>query len=340
MKITLKSVAARAGVSEATASKAINGRLDIAQDTRDAVLEAAATLGYSAVKRRDSDTARPTITAITDSIDPFYGVEVLRGLVEEGARRGIDIVPHIESETFPPASSPSEWEDMHLTSRSIGVVVMVYRAHGPVFTVAKRRGIPVIAIDPYVMSKDADVTISSTNWEGGKAATEHLIELGHRRIALVGRYPEFIPGVERLHGYRAALDEAGVPVDSGIIFDGKYTFGSGFDAAEEIMRLADPPTAVFALSDRMALGAIRAFETHGVRVPDAVSVIGFDNSPGTEFTTPALTTIGQPLADMGRLAVRTLKDMSSGHQPTSSRIKLATGLVVRSSTTAPRVRPR
>lgn len=335
MRITLKDVAARAGVSEATASKAINGRGDIADLTRSAVLDAAAALGYFPTRRLDSDSARPTITAITDSIDPFYGVEVLRGLVEEGARRGVDIIPHIESESPHAASSPNEWEGKHLAPRSIGIVTMVYRVRGPVFGVARRRGIPVIAIDPYVMSKDADVTISATNWEGGKTATEHLIELGHRRIALINGLPEFLPGIERMHGYRAALEEAGIGVDNDLVFDGRYTFGSGFDAAEEIMRLPNPPTAVFALSDRMALGAIRAFETHGVRVPGAISVIGFDNSPGSELMTPALTTIAQPLTDMGRLAVRTLKDMSAGHSATSTRIKLATGLVIRSSTAPP-----
>lgn len=335
MKVTLKDVAARAGVSEATASKAINGRGDIAEGTRSAVLDAAAELGYFPAKRLDPISARPTITAITDAIDPSYGVEVLRGLVEEGDRRGIDIVPHIESENVQRASSPNEWESKHLAPRSIGIVTMVYRVRGPVFEVARRRGIPVIAIDPYVMSKDADVTISATNWEGGKTATEHLIELGHRRIALINGLSDFLPGIERMHGYRAALEEAGVGVDNDLIFPGRYTFGSGFDAAEEIMRLSEPPTAVFALSDRMALGAIRAFESHGIRVPGDISVIGFDNSPGAELATPALTTIAQPLSDMGRLAVRTLRDIAAGHSATSTRIKLVTSLVIRSSTGSP-----
>lgn len=335
MRVTLKDVAAHAGVSEATASKALNGRGDIADATRNAVLKAAAAVGYVPV-RRSSDPGRPTITMVADSIDPYYGVEVLRGLVEEGGRRGIDIVPHIESETFHPANSANEWEDLHLGPSSIGIVVLVYRARGPVFDVAKRRGIPVIAIDPYITSKDADVTISATSWEGGKSATEHLVGLGHRRIAVISGPSEFIPGAERLHGYRAAMEEAGIGVDNDLIIEGKYTFGSGFDVAERIMQLPDPPTAVFALNDRMALGAIRAFESHGLKVPEAISVIGFDNSPGTELMTPALTTIGQPLADMGRFSVRTLKDMAAGHRPTSSRMKLATQLIRRSSTAPPR----
>lgn len=336
MKVTLKDVATQAGVSEATASKALNGRGDIADSTREAVHQAAAVLGYLPSRKADPGTGRPAITAITDAIDPYYGVEVLRGLVEEGDLRGIDIVPHIESGSRTPPGTLNEWEAAHLGSRCIGIVTMVYRGQGPVFPVAHRRGIPVIAIDPFVVSRDADVTISSTNWEGGKTATAHLIELGHQRIALISGQTDFIPGVERTHGYRAAMEEAGLPVDHSLLFEGTFTFGSGFDAAERILELPELPTAVFAINDRMALGAIRAFETHGVKVPDTISVIGFDNSPGTELMTPALTTIGQPLAGMGRLAVRTLADMSGGHRPTSNRIKLATGLVTRSSTAPPR----
>ena len=332
MKVTLKEVAARAGVSEATASKAINGRGEIASATRNAVLDAAAELGYQPSRRAEPRSVRPTIAAIMDSLDPHYGVEVLRGLIEEGARQGVDIVPHIESDGSDLVDSADDWEALHLSGSPIGIVTMVYRGRGPVFEVARRRRIPVIAIDPYTASKDADVTISSTNWEGGKAATEHLIELGHRRIALISGPSEFIPGTERMHGYRAALDEAGIGFDSSLVFEGKYTFGSGFDAGEAILQISELPTAVFACSDRMALGAVRAFETHGLRVPDSISVIGFDNSPGTELMTPALTTIRQPLASMGRLAVRTLQEISAGHRPTSSRIKLATGLILRSST--------
>lgn len=335
MKVTLKKVAARAGVSEATASKAINGRGDIADATRTAVLEAALALGYTSSKRLGSLNARPVITAISNALDPYYGVEVLRGMVEEGERCGIDIVPHIESDKL---SSPHEWERSYLATPSIGIVTMVNRSRGAVFDVARRRGIPVIAVDPFTVSKDADATISSTNWQGGRTAIEHLVDLGHRRIAVINGLPDFLAGVERMHGYRTALGEAGIDFDDRLIFSGRYTFGSGFDAGEEILHLSHPPTAVFALSDRMALGAIRAFEARGVRVPDDISVIGFDNAPGADLTTPALTTIAQPMVDMGRLAVRTLRDMSAGHSVTSTRIKLATILIVRSSTAPPKTR--
>lgn len=335
MKVTLQQVAERAGVSSATASKAINRRGDISDITRETVLVAAAELGYQVSAASRAKAGRPTITVAIDSIDAYYGVEVLRGLVEEGCRLGIDVVPHIESASGDVSMSPMEWERRYLSDNAIGIVVVVYRARGPVFEVARRRGIPVVAIDPYDSERDAAITISSTNWEGGKSATEHLVELGHRRIALISGFPQFVPGVERMHGFRAALEEAGIGVDPDLIFEGSYTFGSGFDAAERILDRPLLPTGVVALSDRMALGAIRAFESRGVRVPADISVIGFDNSPGTELMTPALTTIRQPLADMGRLAARTLQEIRAGHPLSSRRIKLATSLIVRSSTAGP-----
>lgn len=334
-RVTLRDVALRAGVSTATASKALNRREDIADQTKEAVLRAATDLGYLPPRRAPVESVRPTITLITDSIDAFYGVEVLRGLVEEGLRLGIDIVPHIETEKAHPQLTLLEWERSYLSAGAIGIVLVVYAVNGPVFEVASRRHIPIIAIDPYTMSRDATVTISATNWEGGKNATEHLLDLGHRRIALISGLPDFIPGIERVHGYRAALADAGIAVDPSMIFEGTYTFGSGFDAAEAIMQLPHRPTAVFALSDRMALGAIRAFESHGLRVPQDISVIGFDNSPGTELMTPALTTIRQPLAAMGRLAVKTLQDIAAGNPIPTRQVKLATSLVLRSSTARP-----
>lgn len=334
---TLRDVAVLAGVSNATASKALNGRGEIAEATRASVVAAATQLGYLPRRPVSLESDHPVVSLIADSIDAYYSAEVLRGMVEEGARLGIDIVSHVESRASHRRLSALEWERTFLRSGAIGIVLLVYGVDSPVFEVATRRGIPVVAIDPYTRSLGATVSISSTNWEGGRAATEHLLELGHRRIALINGTPEFIPGTERLHGYRAALIDAGLVVDEGLILDGAYTFGSGFDAAERILQMPDRPTAVFALSDRMALGAIRAFEGRGVRVPGDISVIGFDNSPGTELTTPGLTTISQPLAAMGRLAIKTLHGLDGESAPASQRIKLATSLIVRSSTAPPRV---
>ncbi|HEY0189248.1 MAG TPA: LacI family DNA-binding transcriptional regulator [Cellulomonas sp.] len=337
-KPTLRDVAERAGVSSATASKALNGRADIAEQTRTRVARAATELDYLP-KSRTVPQDRPLVSLITDSIDAYYSCEVLRGMVEEGARRGIDVVARIESRASGPRLSTREWERTFLRSGVTGIVLLVYHVDSPVFEVAERRRAPVVAIDPYTGSLGASTTISSTNWEGSKAATEHLLQLGHRRIAVITGTSDFIPGNERLHGYRAAMLDAGLAVEDALIFEGNYTFGSGFDAAERMLELSDPPTAVFALSDRMALGAVRAFQSHGIRVPEDVSVVGFDNSPGTDLSTPGLTTVGQPLAAMGRLAVKSIEELSTVPAAGPQRMQLATHLIVRASTAPPRRSP-
>ncbi len=329
---TLKDVAQRAGVSHATASKALNGRTEIAEETRALVARAASELGYLPRRASADGRDRPLVTLLTDSIESYYSVEVLRGMIEEGSRRGIDVVPRIESRSSRRALSPWQWEREFLRPDVMGIVLLVYGAQSPVLEVAAHRGVPVVAIDPYVGCRDATTTISSTNWEGGKAATEHLLELGHRRIALINGTPDFLPGNERLHGYRAALLDAGFEVDESLIFEGAYTYGSGFDAAERMLEMPDRPTAVFALSDRMALGAIGAFVSRGVRVPEDVSVVGFDNAPGVDLATPRLTTVNQPRVDMGRMASKTLADLAGGAAGVSERMKLSTNLIVRAST--------
>lgn len=335
MKVTLKDVAELAGVSAATASKAINSRSDIAEETRDKVLAAARSLGYTSPTTAVSLLARPVLNVLFDSLDPYYGVEVLRGLVDEGQKQGIDIVPHIPS-AGDHAASVEEWERMHLTDRTIGIIVVVLRVDKIVHDVAKRRGIPIIAIDPYVNGQKTAMTISSTNWQGARDATSALIEAGHTRIGLISGTSDFLPGVDRLHGYRAALADHGIPYRDELNIAGSYTFGSGFDAAEKLVELADPPTAIFALNDRMALGAVRALEGRGIVIPRDMSLVGFDDSPGTELITPALTTVRQPLSSMGRLAVSTIQTLRQGTRLHTNNLQLATTLVDRASVAPPR----
>lgn len=335
MKVTLRDVARQAGVSNATASKALNSRGDVAEDTRDRVLRAARTLGYGTRIASNSILERPVINVLIDAMDPYYGVEVLRGLIAEGQKQGVDVIPHIETaETS--VSSMDEWERLHLTSRTIGIVIVVLRSGSPIHEVARRRALPVIVIDPYSMEKQGDITISSTNWQGGRDATTMLIELGHRRIGVIAGPSHFVPGVERLYGYRTALDDHAISWDQSLVVEGSYTFGSGFDAAEKLLDLASPPTAIFALSDRMALGAIRALETRGKKVPRDISIVGFDNSPGSELVTPALTTVGQPLASMGRVAVSTIQSLREGTRLHTHTFQLATTLIERASCAPPR----
>jgi Transcriptional regulators len=170
-------------------------------------------------------------------------------------------------------------------------------------------------------------SVSATNALGGRAATEHLLALGHRRIGAITGVPEWLASVERLNGYRAALASAGVVPDSALVVESDWAVEGGEAAAGHLLDLPDPPTAVFAFNDNMAIGALRAARARGLRVPADFSVVGFDDSEQATTATPGLTTVHQPVAAMGRIAVtlllrllehRAAKDCPSSCRPASS----------------------
>ena len=179
------------------------------------------------------------------------------------------------------------------------------------------------------------MTIGGTNWAGAKAATEHLIALGHRRIGWVGGPLESAASSDRLHGYRAALQSAGIPIDESVETNGEFTVDFGRWAAASLLTGDDRPTALVAANDEIAIGVIEAGRSLGLRVPDDLSVTGYDGIPQASWTTPRLTTVRQPLGDMGRMAIRMIVETARGNPPESPHIQLVTQLLVHDSTAAP-----
>jgi LacI family transcriptional regulator len=209
------------------------------------------------------------------------------------------------------------------------------------------RSIPFVVIDTDG-EPPADVpTVGSDNWNGGLAATRHLIELGHRRIAAISGPEDMLCSRARLDGYRSALTEAGIAFDPGLVRTGSFDVQKGY--AEGMRLLSDParPTGIFAGSDMQAIGVLRAphegrsalgeVAAHelGIRVPDDVSVVGYDDLPIAQWTGPALTTVRQPLSEMGAIAMRMVLDLAEGRTPLMRRVNLATELLVRESTAPP-----
>jgi LacI family transcriptional regulator len=166
-------------------------------------------------------------------------------------------------------------------------------------------------------------------------ATEHLLALGHRRIGFIEGPSRLLCSRARLDGYRAALEAAGVGVDRQLVREGDFYHESGFAGGAALLDLADPPTAIFASSDQMAFGVYEAVRRRGLRVPDDVSVVGFDDLPEVRWSSPPLTTVRQPLTEMGRLAARTVLRLAEGEGVESAGVELATDLVVRESTARP-----
>jgi LacI family transcriptional regulator len=176
-------------------------------------------------------------------------------------------------------------------------------------------------------------TIGATNWAGGLSATEHLLSLGHRRIGFIAGPKRLLCSRARLDGYRAGLEAADVPMTDDLIRQGDFYHESGFEGARALLDLVTPPTAIFAASDQMAFGVYEAVRQRGLLVPGDVSVVGFDDLPESQWSSPPLTTVRQPLAEMGMVAARTVLRLAAGEQIEVPRVELATSLVVRDSTT-------
>jgi LacI family transcriptional regulator len=193
-------------------------------------------------------------------------------------------------------------------------------------------GIPVVIVDPAGVPAEDIPAVGATNWAGGLAATEHLISLGHERIAVVTGPPQVLCSRARLDGYRAAMSAAGLPVPMGYVRTGDFLSPAGYRETQALLDLPEPPTAVFYCADQMALGAYEALYERGLRVPDHLSVIGFDDLDEARWAVPPLTTIRQPLAEMAAMAARMLFTLIDGEDLDSTRVELATPLVVRAST--------
>jgi DNA-binding LacI/PurR family transcriptional regulator len=199
----------------------------------------------------------------------------------------------------------------------------------------RRRAIPFVVVDPAGELSPDDLSVTATNRAGAKAATDHLLALGHRRIAALLGPPDFAATQARLGGYRAALVDAGLPIDARLVRYGDWQAEGAAVETGQLLALPDPPTAIFAGNDQQALGVYRALWHRNLRVPDHMSVVGFDDLPYAALVTPALTTVRQPLLEMGRVATTMLLRLLAGEQVDSVRVELATPLIARESCTAP-----
>jgi LacI family transcriptional regulator len=231
---------------------------------------------------------------------------------------------------------PREWIKTLASRRTDGAVFVVSRVHQPVVERLRRLGVPLVVVDPVGGSSPDIPSIGCTNWAGGFAATEHLIGLGHRQIAVIGGPPEMMCSEERIAGYEAAMNRAKIPVSRTFIRHGNFYVDGGRKAAAALLGLPEPPTAIFAGSDEQARGVYDEAQTRGLRIPEDLSVVGFDDVELCEWMSPRLTTVRQPLAQMAALAIRTvLQDPPPGGEA-PTRIELATTLVVRDSAAPPR----
>jgi LacI family transcriptional regulator len=328
-RVTLADVATHAGVSIPTVSKVLNNRPDIGEPTRHRVEDAIAKTGY---RRRDS-TKRVTraglVDVVVNGVNSPWVLEVLAGAEEAAYRAGVGLVvtsTHGDSLRH-------QWVHSLARRRSDGVVLVV--ADIPVETMDRltATNVPVVLLDRTGNSDPRLPSIGAANWSGALSATEHLLSQGHRRIGMISGHPRLACSAERIDGYHAALRRAGIPVDPDLVLHGDFFPEGGRIGAAQLLSLPEPPTAIFAGSDLQALGVYEEARRRGLRIPDDLSVVGFDDLSIAQYVTPPLTTVRQPHSEMAAEAVRMVLAMKSADRPNQpTRIELATSLVVRQST--------
>ncbi|WP_221584702.1 LacI family DNA-binding transcriptional regulator [Microbacterium sp. G2-8] len=328
---TLADIAEAAGVSVPTVSKAIAGRSDVAQKTRQRVLEAMHDLGYLARPTWGGGDRHGVIELLIGGIGSLWAIEIVRGAEDAAARYGKSLVlTNANREGF----SIDDWIDATLSHKAAGAIIATTQASDG-FARLVAAGIPIVRLDSLGVAGTGEAQVGATNWAGMRSATQHLLDLGHTRIGLIGGKPGTPVAHDRFEGYSAALRRAGIPVDPALTFDGDFMVAGGEAGAQALLDLEDPPTAIAAASDLEAMGVYHVAQARGLRIPDDLSVVGFDDTLLCEYLSPPLTTVRQPLAQMAEQTVRLLMDHIHDGPPAHSRIELSTVLVERSSTGVP-----
>lgn len=328
MRRTLVDIAAQAGVSVSSVSKVLNGRTDVAAGTRARIADLLRQSGYQV----NSGLGFEVVDLLLTHLSTPWAEELLRGAVEAAQAADISVVVS----TAGSAAEFTGWLDRAI-ARGSGGALCVLRLPGrqEMQRLAAAR-IPLVVIDPEQEPDPEIRSVGATNWQGGMTATRHLTELGHRRIAMICGRGGLWSSQARLDGYRAALQAAGLAYTPELVRRNIIDLAGARQEANELLALPDPPTAIVAGSDSQAFGVLQALGERGLRAPDDLSVVGFDDVPVAAWATPALTTVRQPLAAMAATAVRMLRSDPATAAGEPRHIELATALVVRESTGPPR----
>ncbi|GGX72836.1 LacI family transcriptional regulator [Streptomyces minutiscleroticus] len=327
--MTLAEVATQAGVSLSTVSKVLNGRSDVSPPTRAKVEGLLETHGYR--RRAQGAPQAPLVELVFHELESVWAMELIRGVENVAKEHGAAVVLTESGTRHAPGA---DWVEGVLRRRPLGVVLVFSTLPDKVKKQLRSRAIPFVIIDPAGDPEPDVPSVGSANWAGGMAATRHLIECGHERIAIITGPEDMMCSLARLDGFRSAMATSGLEVDPRLVRYGDFHVQGGFAHAMELLDGPDRPTAIFAGSDLQALGVLEAARLKGLSVPRDLSVVGYDDVPPAQWSSPALTTVRQPLRQMAEEAVRMLL-RPDGRGRSSLRMELATHLVVRQSTAPP-----
>jgi LacI family transcriptional regulator len=331
---TLAEIAAEAGVSLPTVSRVLNQRPDVSPETRQRVLDVLAARGYRK-KTLDTLPKVPALTlvslVITGWLDSEFYLEIVRGIEEILLPRGARLMLSTmhRNQRF-----VQDWLDQLTQSPPQGAIFL-NSDYPQIFARLRKLRVPFVAIDDTVPADLQVPSVGANNWTSGLTATEYLLSLGHRRVAIITGPSSHLVSKGRIAGYRTALETAGLAFDPSYVRESDFGMESGFLQTQVLLDLPNPPTALIAACDAQAIGVYQAIYRRGWRVPEDISVIGFDNIPTSQWMSPPLTTVGQPLRDLGHAAAERLFQLMAGKALESLRVELVSPLLVRSSCTSP-----
>ena len=331
----MATIAREAGVSVPTVSKVLNGWSQVAPETRQRVEKLLRERGY--VRRRGdrAGAAHSMVDVVIDSLDNSWAAALLAGVEAACHERNLGVSVSVARGNG--RACTGTWVDTVVARGSRGVIAALVDLTPNQQSKLERSGIPCVMVDPVATPEASVYSVGATNWAGGRSATEHLIELGHRRIAVLGGPADVLCIQARVAGYRAAMEQAGLAVpDHYVSYGSDFSTYAGRDLTAEFLDLEDRPTALFVCADTLALGAYRAITERELSVPADLSVVGFDDRPESHWVSPRLTTVRQPVEEMAVAALDLLARLIRGQHPRSRRTELATILLERESTGAPK----
>ncbi|MFL6064714.1 MAG: LacI family DNA-binding transcriptional regulator [Friedmanniella sp.] len=329
-RATLAEVAALADVSISTVSKVLNGRSGVSGETRARIEALLQDHQYN--RRSPGPNHAPLIEVLCFEIASSWAAEAIAAIERLAREHGVGLVV---SGTNDRQTPDLDWIEGVLNRRPLGVILVACNLLEAQKRQLRSRNIPFVLLDPPGQPSPDVPSIGSADWSGAYAATQHLIELGHREIAIITGPEDMMTATARLSGFRAALESARIPLRPEYVRRGEFHHSDGIAAARTLLSMPVPPTAIFASSDVQALGVYEAARALGVSIPAELSVVGFDDLKIARWAGPALTTVRVPIAEMAEQTVLVVLDLRNGRAPAFSRVEMATTLVVRESTTVP-----
>lgn len=331
-RVTIKDVAARADVSRQTVSRVLNDKDVVAAETRTRVLAAITELGYrpSAIARSLVSQRTYTLGLLTADFSDYTHARIIEGAEAEAREYGYLIF--VSGADHGPYGEPLCCSPILSQHHAEGLFIVYHGSDRDGYEIFEHipNDLPIVTIG-YAPNREHIVTVGIANYQGARRATQHLLELGHRRIAHITGPMQMYASQERQRGYTDALQEAGVTAEDSWVVSGDWSSSGGYRATLQLLGRDLGFTALFVQNDRMAMGALQALREHKLRVPGDVAVVGFDNIPSTPYFDPPLTTIHQPNYELGRTGARLLIDLINGKPPPPLPIRLETHLVIRRS---------